>query len=198
MTETAFLNELARGLGGLDAPAREEILRDYREHFASAREAGRSDEETSRKLGDPRSIARSYDASVKLARAEKASSIAGRSWHLLGLAKALVILAPLNFIMVLGPFLVLAVALVVGWSISGGLLAGSGALLGRWATMQPVEGLATSVNVSVLLLFVSGICFSLLGLLGMGLLSVASLRGLLRYFKWNLNFVNKEGRIVHD
>src|SRR5688572_19619792 len=123
MNETAFLDALARGLRGLDAPAREEILRDYREHFAAAREAGRSDNETAQRLGDPAQLARGHAASERLTAIEKTPSLAGRSWKLLGLVKALLILAPLNFIVVLGPFLILGVLLLGAWSIMGGSFA---------------------------------------------------------------------------
>jgi uncharacterized membrane protein len=197
MTENEFLQSMERALSGLTPTARAEVLADYREHFAAAREAGRYDDETARKLGDPRSIARGYVVSEKLALAERASSVAGRSWQLLGLAKAMIILAPLNFVMVLGPFLILAVALLVGWAIAGTLFSVSSALIFKWFAMQPIAGLEASTNWSVLLLGVSGLSFGLLSLLGMGVLLVISLRGLLRYFKWNLRFVSKEGKKSH-
>jgi uncharacterized membrane protein len=197
MTENEFLQTLEQALSGLEPNARAEVLADYREHFASAREAGRSDDETSLKLGDPRTLARGYAATEKLALAERASSIAGRSWHLLGLAKALIILAPLNFLMAIGPFLILAAALLVGWIAAGGLFTLSCKLLAHWLGLQPIANLEATTNWSVFFLTVSGLSFGLLSMLGMGLLVAASLRGLLRYFKWNLRFVNKEGRISH-
>jgi uncharacterized membrane protein len=197
MTENEFLHTLEQALSGLEPSARAEVLADYREHFASAREAGRSDDETSRKLGDPRTLARGYAATEKLAQAERASSIAGRSWHLLGVAKALIILAPLNFLMAIGPFLILAAALLVGWIAAGGLFMLSCKLLAHWLGLQPIANLEATTNWSVFFLTVSGLSFGLLSMLGMGLLVAASLRGLLRSFKWNLRFVNKEGRISH-
>ncbi len=57
-----FLHALEEALSGMDAEQRREILADYEEHFALGREAGKTDRDISRSLGDPHQLARMYTA----------------------------------------------------------------------------------------------------------------------------------------
>jgi len=58
MTRDEFLRRLQRGLSGMPAETRDDILGDYTAHFDAAREEGRSDAEVAEALGDPQRLAR--------------------------------------------------------------------------------------------------------------------------------------------
>jgi hypothetical protein len=57
MTKYEFLARLERALRSLPSSQRDDVLRDYEEHFAQAALAGKSSEETAAALGDPEAIA---------------------------------------------------------------------------------------------------------------------------------------------
>ncbi|MDR1703802.1 MAG: DUF4097 family beta strand repeat-containing protein [Clostridiales bacterium] len=60
MSKYEFLSILGRELGNLDAETRNEILNDFGEHFDIGLRSGKSEEEISRVLGDPRDIAQEF------------------------------------------------------------------------------------------------------------------------------------------
>ena len=58
MKEAEFMRRLEEGLGSVTG--REEIIADYRRHFAEGRADGRSEEEIAASLGEPRGLAREF------------------------------------------------------------------------------------------------------------------------------------------
>ncbi len=51
MTEEKFLQQLEQGLISIKEEERKDIIRDFREHFVSARAEGKTDEEIIESLG---------------------------------------------------------------------------------------------------------------------------------------------------
>lgn len=158
MTEEQFFAELTAALRGLPPEERDDILQDFREHFAAGRAEGRSDEEIARSLGSPRQIARELLAARHVERPETrvmAGNVLRAVWAVIGLSFV-------NLVIVLGPFL--------------GLV---GVLLGAWATaialvlsplLLPVEVAWGAPTGELLLDF-----FSSLALAGVGILLVIGL-----------------------
>jgi len=60
MTKREFLDRLAYELGNMDAEAKAEIISDFSEHFDAAFKAGKTEQEISQFLGEPREIAADF------------------------------------------------------------------------------------------------------------------------------------------
>ena len=69
MNEQEFLKILNGKLKHLDVRQREEILADFKEHFAIALERGKSEQEISESLGDPKAIAKQYSVQAAVRKA---------------------------------------------------------------------------------------------------------------------------------
>lgn len=74
MTRDEFMRRLGRGLSGLPAEARDDILGDYAAHFDAASEEGRSEAEVSEALGDPGRLARELKLEAGVRRWKEARS----------------------------------------------------------------------------------------------------------------------------
>ena len=68
-----FLRRMEKALRGIGADEREEILADFREHFAIGLAAGKTAQQVAQQLGDPEQLARMYAAmgATKKARTSK-------------------------------------------------------------------------------------------------------------------------------
>lgn len=99
MTEEQFFTILEDGLKSLPPQERNDIIRDFREHFAAGREEDRSEAEIAASLGSPRLIAKELVAASHLKSVEaKAtlSNVVRAVWAVIGLSF-------FNFVMELGP-----------------------------------------------------------------------------------------------
>ncbi|MCK9543106.1 MAG: DUF1700 domain-containing protein [Novosphingobium sp.] len=125
MTRDEFLKRLQRGLSGMPADARDDIMSDYAAHFDAAREEGRSDAEVAEALGDPGRLARELKLEAGIRRWQESRSPSS-AWAaiiaLMGLgALDILILLPILFAMigVLIGFYGAAIGLFVG---GGGIM----------------------------------------------------------------------------
>ena len=66
MNKEEFLRQLSNELASLDKNEKEDILYDYEEHFRIGIEEGLTEEEISKKLGEPKGIAKQFKVSVIL------------------------------------------------------------------------------------------------------------------------------------
>ncbi len=120
MTRDEFMRRLGRGLSGLAADARDDILGDYAAHFDAANEEGRSEAEVAEALGDPGRLARELklEAGVRRWKESRSPSAAwGAVIAFIGLgAIDIIILLPilLAVLGVLIGFLAATVGLFVG------------------------------------------------------------------------------------
>ncbi|MBX9837400.1 DUF1700 domain-containing protein [Silvanigrella sp.] len=62
MNKTIFLQKLKNSLSFMSDAEKEEILRDYEEHFYAAKESGKTEQEVIQSLGDPCIIAKSFSS----------------------------------------------------------------------------------------------------------------------------------------
>ena len=119
MNSEQFLFELRAALRGIPLPEVEDILADYRAHFAEAAATGRSEQEVAEALGNPRQIAKEWRAESGLRRWEQhrtPGNLLAAFVALCGLAAVdVIILLPLIFVFGLVVFIVgiVLLALVV-------------------------------------------------------------------------------------
>lgn len=172
----------------------EVILADYREHCDAGRSRGHADAEICKRLGNPKVLAQSHVAQEQLESLSGSSSTKDRSKVLVGSLKAVFILAPLNILLFFGPFLIVASCLFVGWLLGAVFLGTSvyGFVVWFWT-----QALALNLGVgsfSTLFLILSAFFFSLLWAYATWLITEVLVNLLVRYFRWNFNFVlNKKG-----
>ncbi|MBX2987581.1 MAG: DUF1700 domain-containing protein [Bdellovibrionaceae bacterium] len=188
MTRTEWLIKLERELTRLGVPAPREIVADYEEHFAIAAGAGKKEEETAAKLGDPVSVARAHQAERLVSQvatpgeAPKMRDVASATWRLL-------VLTPFNFFMLIGPFLLLAICLFTGWMLCltfGGV---SLAILTLAATSVPLLAVNFWGTGALILAALGFVSLTVFGIMTMLLISKGALSFFVSYLKWNVDFV---------
>lgn len=74
MNRNEFINTLDRYLSGLPADEKQDILYDYHEHFNIGLEQGKTEDQISEALGDPKTIGRQFKAGHAVKRAEENKS----------------------------------------------------------------------------------------------------------------------------
>ncbi len=189
MKQDQFILELRRALIQLPQAEVEDIIRDQIEYIADAARAGRSEEDVLKSLGDPKSLANSLQADLKIQRAESASSFNNQIRLTVSALLATLALAPLNIIFVLGPFLGLIGLLVGGWAVAMGLFASAIGIFVSFFGKLIFMSAGFWTHISTLFFSVGLIGLSLLVLIFMYLISTAVLKGTISYLKWNLNFI---------
>jgi uncharacterized membrane protein len=175
-----FLAELRAALRGLRPQEIDDIVEDYRAHFAEAQAAGRSEEDVASALGDPARLARELRAETGLRRWQQRrtpGNYFAAIVALCGLAAVdLFILLPVIFVLAVVAFaigLVLLVLCVVGIALMASLL-----YWGQFDTWLH----ATSRGLAGLGLFAGGIGWGALLLLAMeGVLMLLSKYARLHY-----------------
>lgn len=74
MNKQEYLEKLTKLLKEMPKDEREDILSDYEEHFRIGMENGRTEEELSRALGNPKTVAKQIKAEYKITKAENEPS----------------------------------------------------------------------------------------------------------------------------
>jgi uncharacterized membrane protein len=147
MKQQAYLNALKQSLDGLPADSVDDILRDYEQHFIDGMQAGRSEDEIGKALGDPRKIASEFKAMTHVDAFQRQRSFGnfGRmALALLGLAGFNLFMLPF---MMVAPLLVLTLYLLSASSLFGGaVIAGSGAFNIDSVTLDGTGGSIAVVN----------------------------------------------------
>jgi uncharacterized membrane protein len=77
MNKKEYLEELSRLLRKLPKEDRKDIISDYEEHFAIGLEKGRTEEEISRALGNPKNVAKQLKADHIIKKVEDKPSVGG-------------------------------------------------------------------------------------------------------------------------
>jgi len=113
MNKFEFMKQLEAGLAKLPVGERNDILRDYEEHFAIGLEAGKSEEETCRSLGAPRQIVKEIMAMYHIEKIEQQPS----TGNIFSATMAALGLGFLNLVFVLGPFMALVGIVIAGWAV---------------------------------------------------------------------------------
>ncbi len=186
MTKAEYLNKLKSYLHYLPESEVREILLDYEEHFIIGKEKGKTEDEISKELGDPREVAESirstYDFSTK--NDAKANTQTNRSPN----AIILILLIVLNVIFVFGPFMGL-VGILIGFYAAGfGIAIGGFGLLLRlpvnFVLSTYIPGVVTSTAFGIGLIAM-GFLVVILGII----LSKLLYKLCVLYIQWNKKLV---------
>ncbi|WP_404452556.1 DUF1700 domain-containing protein [Virgibacillus necropolis] len=112
MNNKQFMNELESALKGLSDEERQDILRDFQEHFNIGLADGKTEEQIAESLGSPQHIAKELRATYHVEKMETTASsgnIFRALWAVIGLGF-------FNFVIVLGPFVALTVFVLSSWA----------------------------------------------------------------------------------
>lgn len=187
MNRDLFLNQLRHNLYGLSEEEINDIIQDYEEHFQIGLSKGKSEEEISMELGNPRDIAKNYINSTATNHKDETiypnTNKNGRKFILL----ALLIL--FNLIIVLGPYLGIVGILLGIFGLGIGLFfAGIGILFGApFVAIKSVGQLNILTTISFCIAFTAlGISIVLLGTY----LAKLLYKFTVRYIKCNIDVIN--------
>jgi uncharacterized membrane protein len=186
MKKEEFLAELKRALGRLPEAEKNEILADYEEHYRMGLSCGRTEEQVSDALGNPRILGKSFLIDSMLEEGRGAGSVVS----VLRAVFASLSLGFFNLIVVLGPFIAFVAVIAALWACAAALsLTGIAVLVGL--VIQPllpqfIQGL------SVPFLVFASIGVSALGalsLLGMWFLTRWFMSSITKYVRFNLRII---------
>ncbi|MGE6720161.1 DUF1700 domain-containing protein [Peribacillus frigoritolerans] len=184
MNKEQFLKQLDASLTRLSLEEREDILQDYEEYFEIGMEEGKSEQEISKSLGNPKQISKELMATYHLGQVEQTTSagnVMRAVWAVIGLGF-------FNLVIVLGPFIALIGVVIAGWvSAIAFILAPLGALfnlvLGNFQLFD--------------LFFALGLCgIGIFIAMGMFVATSALTKGFIRYLNFNASLV--KGGLKND
>lgn len=189
MKKQDFLNQLRKELDGLPSIDLEDILRDQEEMINDAIASGRDEEAVIKSFGDPKDLAKSLKAEIKIEKAVDEKQISKQARNLFAAVGALLVLAPFNLIFVLGPFLAIMGILFAGWVVT--LVFGLLAFVMMFIFFGELLflGTALTVQLSTFFTFLGSIGFSILLVVGMYFITKWVFKLILSYLRWNLNFI---------
>lgn len=191
MSKSEYINSLRNYLYQLPQDEVNEIIADYEEHFHFAKESGKTDEEIIKKLGPAKSLAKLYitQAHIDEFYSKNDAAVATRVRGFLKAILAFILLAPINFLFAVGPFLAIIVTLITVWAVWVSLFAASFASYFGFLTANSPEVLGLFAHFSVFFFWIGALgVFALLGVF-FYYISKVSLLGILSYIKWNIKVV---------
>lgn len=179
MHKKEFLLEMEQYLKKLPKNEREDILQDYNEYFLMGEAEGKAESQIVESLGPPKQLSKELLANFHIGEMEKTlttQNIFRAVWAAIGLGFV-------NLVLILGPFLVLLVLLVAGWTVG-------------------IAGMISPILVVINFITNPGVyewfdAFFSITLCGMGLFISMGLyyvtlwikKGSLRYLKYNVSVV---------
>ncbi len=120
MNKDEYIEKLSKLLKKLPKEEREDILWDYEEHFMIGLEKGRSEEEISKALGNPKTLAKQIKTEYMVKKAEDKQSASSMFEAILSAAG----LGIFNLIFVAVPALILIAILLTFFVLSGAMVFG--------------------------------------------------------------------------
>ncbi|MGG5741435.1 MULTISPECIES: HAAS signaling domain-containing protein [Bacillus cereus group] len=184
MNKEQFLKQLNTSLVKLSQEERQDILQDYEEYFAIGMEKGKTEQEISASLGNPKQISKELTASYRLDQVEQTTSavnVMRATWEVIGLGF-------FNLVIVLGPFIALVGVVIAGWASAIAFI------------LSPFVVLITLVLGNFLFfdLFVAlGLCgIGFFIAMGMYIATSALTKGFIRYLNFNISLV--KGGLKND
>jgi uncharacterized membrane protein len=187
MTKAEWLKELENRIQRLPSHERADVMADYREHFEMGVEKGKSEEQICLALGSPRSVAQSISMNSLVEEARTASTIGGRGNALLRVLLLFLVLAPFNFLILVGPFLILFSLLFAGWVTPLSVVAAVSAA--GFVFLQMGAGVGWLSGLSLLSMYVGILSLALAICMVMWLATRGTLWLLIGFIKWNIDFI---------
>ncbi|MBL0387089.1 DUF1700 domain-containing protein [Tumebacillus sp. ITR2] len=183
MTKDTFLKTLEAELKGLDREEREEILAEYREHFAMALADGRDEAGIALSLGNPKALAKEIRATTLIEQVQHEVSFT-KLFHAIFVAAGLGLV---NLLILAGPFFGLLGGLA-------GLYAAAGALILSPLVALYMNGVPTSGADWLQLVF--ALVMTVVGwYMGRGLIWLTKwmYRWFVKYLAYNVKLVKGKG-----
>lgn len=198
MNKAEYIEEITKLIKKLPQEDREDIISDYEEHFAIGMEKGRSEEEISKALGDPKTVAKQIKAEYTIRKAEDKPSASSLIEAVLAVAG----LGLLNLIFVAIPSLVFAAILLV-LIVSGLFVIFAGILTIFSPLLQPIfpQYIHLPVNDGIfgtLLVVVGGIGLTLMGTIFVVIVAYGAnwfYKKVIKFLKSNLNDIKEKTEV---
>ena len=189
MIRQEFINELRKELFGIPSGEIEDIIRDQEEMINDAIASGRNETAVIYSIGDPKELAKSLKAEIKIEKATDEKKLSKQMGSIFGAIGALLVLAPFNLIFVFGPFLAVLGVMCAGWAVAVALVCSAVVLLGLFFVKIIFVSAALTAHLSVFFGFLGIIGLSLLIVFGMYYATKLIFKLTISYLKWNLNFI---------
>jgi uncharacterized membrane protein len=189
MTKLEFLKELKKNLEHLPQNEIDDILRDQEEFFYNAIQAGRTEEQAAASLGDPKTFALNLSLVSKIQAAKESPSVKTQLKITWDAVLAVLALAPLNLIFVLGPFLLVAVLTLSGWIVAASLFVAAVVVFLSFLVKSLFVNAGIWAVLSALCLSAGSIGICLLAIIAMVFITRVLLLGSMAYLRWNINFI---------
>ena len=187
MNKKDYIKKLSSYLVGIAEEDRKDVISDFEEHFKEGLAEGRTEEDISGSLGDPRSLANQLKASILVNRAEKTTSAA----NITRAVFATLGLGFFNLIFILGPFIAIAGVLVALFACAIAFTA-TGITVFFASIFGPLFPQYFSVLINPAVAIIGSIGLACLGILFfIGCIYLAKLlyRVFVRYIKFNLRII---------
>ena len=187
MNKKDFMYKLSSYLGGIPGEDRQDVISDFEEHFKEGLAEGRTEEEIADSLGDPKSLANQFKASILVSEAEKTTSAVNITRAVL----ATLGLGFFNLIFILGPFIAI-VAVLISLFVSVISIIAAGITVFFASIFGPMfpQYYAVSINPAVAIFGSIGLtCFGILFFVGDIYLAKLLYRLFVRYIKFNLRII---------
>lgn len=189
MSKKEYLDRLRISLQGLPTDELEDILSDYNEHFDIGISKGKSEEEISNELGDPREVASNYRTMYRPNYNRNSYNTDSSNDTTRKLLVTLLLIG-FNLVVVIAPFMSLVALLIGLYGVSVSCVIGGIVILFGFPitifTPIPSPHILTSISFGIGLLA--------LGALGI-ILSVYLTKGfyklVMKYIQWNVETINK-------
>ncbi|MED0965440.1 HAAS signaling domain-containing protein [Bacillus paramycoides] len=180
MNKSEFLKQLNSSLRNMPNSERQDIISEYETHFISGKQDGKSEEEISKKLGNPKTIAKELNVTYAISNADHKRSLQ----NIITAIFSVMSLSFLNFIFIIIAFFLLLFLLpiLLALIIATPLLIISPILLLGLGFFKGFHQISYSDVYSVFIAFCIGLLISVISY--QMIKHVYSL--LVKYLKWNL------------
>ena len=192
MNRQAFITELRKELNGIPRVDIEDIIRDQEEMISDALAAGRTEDDVVQSFGDPKELAKSLKAEIKIERATDEKKLSKQVRGVFSAVGALLVLAPFNLIFVLGPFLAILGITFAGWAVAMVIGLVAVFLMGIFFTEFIFVGSTLTVHLATFFTILGCLGLAALFVVGMYFVTKIIFKLILSYLKWNLNFIKNQ------
>ncbi|MBE7122878.1 HAAS signaling domain-containing protein [Bacillus cereus] len=185
MNKSEFLKQLSSSLRNMPNLEKKDIISEYETHFISGKQDGKSEEEISKKLGNPKTIAKELNVTYAISNADNKRSLK----NIITALFSVMSLSFLNFIFIIIAFFVLLflLPLLLALIIATPLLIISPILLIGVGLFKGFHQISYSNVYNVFVAFCIGLLISVISY--QMIKHVYSL--LVKYLKWNLAILQR-------
>ena len=161
MNKKEFIKEFEKNLKGISKNDKNEIVRDYEEHFSVGKRKGRKEESIAKSLGDPKHLAQQAKIELLVSKAEENKSVG----NIFRVVFATIGLSFFNLIFVVGIFFAF-LAVVIAFFATGFALSISGLALIAGGILSPIfSQYISSAGISPIIVIFAGIGLAAFGML---------------------------------